>query len=261
MSSVTTLGYAAGIDLNQAFAAKGRSVTSRLSLYDQQANSYNSKLSAYAKVRGRLDDLAGAANAIAKLSDIKAPADGEDSSALAAVKKLVETFNAVRSEIGNQTGIGPGATPGALTGDAALRAISTSLQGAFRDVDASSIGLSFDSNGDLKLDSAKFEQALKDDPKAVKDLLQGDGKGNEGLAKAVSDAVTALTKPGGALSKATGQIGADLRDLAGRQSDEVTRAAAVMETYRIQYTRLDMLINGSNAANSFFSDQLALLGG
>jgi len=48
MSSVTTLGYAAGIDLNQAFAAKGRSVTSRLSLYDQQANSYNSKLSAYA---------------------------------------------------------------------------------------------------------------------------------------------------------------------------------------------------------------------
>ncbi|GJG98636.1 flagellar filament capping protein FliD [Cupriavidus pauculus] len=261
MSSVSSLGTAAGFDLNQILASKERSVAARLNFYDQQATSYNARLSGYAKVRGSLDKLADAASAITKLGNFDAPKSGEQSSAVSAVKQLVDAFNAVRSEIGAQGAVGTDNTVrGALVGDASLRAISTALQGSLDGADMAKLGLSFDKNGNLALDSAKLEKALKDDPEAVKTLLQGKDR-DGGIGKAISDVVAAVTKPGGYLDKAASQVKGDLRNLAGRQADEATRAVALMETYRIQYTRLDMLINNSNSANAFFSGQVALLRG
>lgn len=261
MSSVSSLGSAAGFDLNQLLAAKERGVAARLNLYDQQATAYNSRLSGYAKVRASLDKLNDAASAIGKLGNFDPAKNGDTSPAVSAVKQLVDAFNAVRSEIGAQGAVGRDSTVrGALAGDTSLRAISTALQGSLDGADMSKLGLSFDQQGNLALDSGKLEKALKDDPDAVKNLLQGDDK-HGGLAKAITDVVTAVTKPGGYLDKAASQVKGDLRDLAGRQADEASRAVAVMETYRIQYTRLDMLINNSNSANAFFSGQMALLGG
>ena len=261
MSSVSSLGYAAGFDLNQILASKERSVAARLNFYDQQATAYNSRLSGYAKVRSSLDKLNDAANAITKLGNFDPAKNGDTSPAVSAVKQLVDAFNSVRSEIGAQSAVGKdNSVRGALAGDASLRAISTALQGALDNVGMSKLGLSFDKQGDLTLDSAKLEKALKDDPDAVKNLLQGNDK-DGGLGKAIADVVTAVTKPGGYLDKAASQVKGDLRNLAGRQADEATRAAALMETYRIQYTRLDMLVNNSNSANAFFSGQMALLGG
>jgi flagellar capping protein FliD len=261
MSSVSSLGSAAGFDLNQILAAKERSVAARLNFYDQQATAYNSRLSGYAKVRASLDKLNDAASAIAKLGNFDPAKNSDPSPAASAVKQLVDAFNAVRGEIGAQSAVGKDNTVrGALAGDASLRAISTALQGALDNGDMGKLGLSFDNQGNLTLDSAKLEKALKDDPDAVRKLLQGDDK-NGGLGKAIADVVTAVTKPGGYLDKAASQVKGDLRNLAGRQADEATRAVALMETYRIQYTRLDMLINNSNSANDFFSGQMAMLRG
>lgn len=122
------------------------------------------------------------------------------------------------------------------------------------------LGLSFDKQGDLTLDAAKLQTALKDDPNTVKQLLQGNGADRQGLGKAVSDVVSALTVPGGNLDKASAQLSGSPQGLTGHQAD-AAKMAAMIQTYRHQYSLLNMLMSGSNSTNSFLSSQLALLGG
>ena len=261
MASVNVLNQISGASLHHV-ATKDRSVAVRLNGYGQHASaSHSGQISGYAKISDSLDQLQSASGVIENVSNFSVPKNGTQPAVVSAVKLFVQTFNAARRSTSDQMDVeSGGASPGASKENTSLIAIGDALKGTLDQIDMGKLGLSLDKQGNLSLDSAKLQQALKDDPNAVKQALQGDGADIEGLGKVVSDVVSSITKRGGSLDKASVQLYGKPRVLNANQADSA-KAAAMVQTARYQYSLLNMLTGESNSANSFPSSQLALLSG
>jgi len=176
-----------------------------------------------------------------------------------------------------------------LTGDAVARRV----QGLMRDaLDAhtqaqphanglrslSQIGISTDPiSGQLKIDDAQLDKALKDHLPQVQDLLTGStqegenaestrersGEKSGGLLAQVLEAVNAITGHGGrtglleAASEGA-QRSATLLDVEYRETS--TRIDQRMETWRQQFVALDATVARMSAIGNYLSQQLASLG-
>jgi flagellar hook-associated protein 2 len=176
------------------------------------------------------------------------------------VQSVVDSFNAVVNKIHQVAGYGTTkGTNAALQGDSALRSITERLQsalttkvgtGAYQTL--STIGLTSNRDGTLKLDSSKLSTALQNDAAGVATLLAGQGSG-KGVMDVVSELTKGMTSSKGSVSLRSDSLSArakSLRDAADRENTRLNRYA---DSLRKQFTAMDSTVAGNNAQMSYIN--------
>ncbi|MCA1939055.1 MAG: flagellar filament capping protein FliD [Dechloromonas sp.] len=179
-----------------------------------------------------------------------------------AVQAFVDGYNEVAKVIKSNSSYDEATkTAKALNGDSSARSVLSVLGSVRTSVPSElssanlkalhEIGISIQQSGELKLDTAKLEKAIKDTPNDVTNLLQAYGK----------EYATAITN----LQSSNGTIGFRVKSLnesvsrfnASKESMEA-RIALVEKRYRAQFTALDKYVNSMQTTSGYLGQQLAM---
>jgi flagellar hook-associated protein 2 len=176
------------------------------------------------------------------------------------VQAVVDSYNAVLNKIHQVAGYGTTkGTNAALQGDSALRSITDRLQSALTTKvgtgvyqTLSTIGLTSNRDGTLKLDSSKLSAALSSDAAGVATLLAGP-TGDKGVMDIVSDLTKSFTGAKGTISLRSDSLssrGKSLRDAADREQERLNRYA---DALRKQFTAMDTTVAGNSAQMTYIN--------
>ncbi len=149
---------------------------------------------------------------------------------------------------------------GPLNGDAALRTSQNQLRSALSSAQdtggaytrLSDIGITFQTDGSLKLDATKLQAAIDADFETVAKLASGIGE----TVKAAADG---LLGSGGAVTARTDGINASIKDIGKRREALELRMISIEKRYRAQFTALDTLVSSMTQTSNFLAQQLANL--
>jgi len=183
------------------------------------------------------------------------------------VEKFVEAFNTLQSTMANlssydkETG-----DTGALFGDAALRTIQSrvrrelsetveSVTGSYNTL--SSLGITTQEDGSLKIDTDKLNSALESDFSSVSQLFTAD----DGVGKSYESLMSAYIGADGILTSREASINNRLDNL----NDEKVKLDARLDQreayYRSQFIAMDALVGSMRATGDYLTQQLANLPG
>ena len=171
------------------------------------------------------------------------------------LNSLVSAYNAVVNRIHTEAGFGSiKATNPVLAGDSSLRAISGRLNdmltkqvGSGKFQTLRSIGLQLNNDGTLKLDSAKLNTALQQDPDAVTKIIAGDDNNVKGVADLMLSVTNDLVSAKGALTARKDGLAARAKLLEDRAALEQNRLDRMEEQLRKQFTQMDSTVAANNA--------------
>ncbi len=184
----------------------------------------------------------------------------DGSKATSALTNLVNTYNSFVGIYQNLTkyDVTSGAA-GAMIGDATINAINGTLarvvSGMANGDDLSSVGISLQVDGKLKLDSDKLKTALADGGKQAANLFGG----ADGFAAKLNKQLDQWVGSNGVLANRTDSISQQLKDLNNRQSTLDNRMADLTARYQAQFTALDTLMSKLNSTSSYLQQQFDAL--
>jgi len=181
------------------------------------------------------------------------------------LEAFVKAFNDVISTVKSLGAYDAEAkTAGALNGNRILRETESTLRnlvfgqsGSLQDQNGeammlSKLGITFQKDGTLSIDSDKMTTAINNNPSLVASFTAEVGdRFNTGLDK--------LAGTGGSVQSATDSLQASVRGLEKRQEAMETRLAAVEARYRSQFSALDTLIASMNSTSNYLAQQLTSL--
>lgn len=188
----------------------------------------------------------------------------------AGVSDFVNAYNSLKNKISDLTRFDTAKKSGAvLMGDWVARAIDTRVRAVLIKPQTgaatapkvlSDIGVAFQKDGTLALDSAKLGKALAAGASGVASLF-ANSAGTSGVAREIGTLVTSFTDPGGLIKGATDGMTTSLRQLDRDYENMQGRIDAKMAHYRTQFQQLDQLMSGMNSMSSYLSQQFSALGG
>jgi flagellar hook-associated protein 2 len=150
-------------------------------------------------------------------------------------------------------------TAGAMIGDATLNGIKCTLTrivgGSANGASLSSIGISLQVDGTLKLDNDKLTKALADGGKQVSDLFGGDN----GFSRQLGDQLASWVGDHGVLAGRTDSISQQLKDLGTRQTALNASMDDLTARYKAQFTALDTLMSKLNSTSTYLTQQFEAL--
>lgn len=185
------------------------------------------------------------------------------SAVTAAINSFIKSYNDATGAMKNLGFYDAGTkNSGALQGDSTLRGaqsqVRTLLQNNAGGTSAyqtlTSIGVSVEKDGTLKLDSTKLNKAIEADYTGVTNVLSSVGS-------AFKTGLESLVGSSGKIGAATNSANRVIKDLGARQSELSKHLTQVEDRYRKQFTNLDKLISGLNSTSSYLTQQLASLPG
>jgi flagellar hook-associated protein 2 len=184
----------------------------------------------------------------------------DPSKATSALSNLVNTYNSFVGIYQNLTKYDvTSKTAGAMIGDATLNGINSTLArivgGSANGATLSSIGISLQVDGTLKLDNDKLSAALADGGKQVSDLFGGDN----GFSAQLGAQLTQWVGDGGVLAGRTDSISQELKDLGDQQTTLNARMDSLTARYQAQFTALDTLMSKLNSTSSYLQQQFDAL--
>ena len=184
----------------------------------------------------------------------------DPSKATSALTNLVNTYNSFVGIYQNLTKYDATTkTAGAMIGDATLNGINSTLSriigGSANGATLSSIGISLQVDGTLKLDNDKLSAALGDGGKQVSDLFGGDN----GFSAQLGTQLTQWVGDGGVLAGRTDSISQQLKDLGDQQTALDARMDSLTARYQAQFTALDTLMSKLNSTSSYLQQQFDAL--
>jgi flagellar hook-associated protein 2 len=184
----------------------------------------------------------------------------DPSKATSALSNLVSTYNSFVGIYQNLTKYDATTkVAGAMIGDATLNGINSTLSriigGSANGASLSSIGISLQVDGTLKLDSDKLSAALADGGKQVSDLFGGDN----GLSAQLGAQLTHWVGDSGVLAGRTDSISQQLKDLGDQQTALDARMDSLTARYQAQFTALDTLMSKLNSTSSYLTQQFDAL--
>ncbi len=175
-----------------------------------------------------------------------------------AVNGFVSAYNTLQNTL-------TGLSSGELSGDSTLRMLQgrirsilnsapTGLSGAYSSL--SEIGVEFQKDGTLTLDSADLSSAIKDDRTAVTDLFANDDQGYAFRLNALMDD----TLDGdGLISTRESGINASISTIKDGIERMGTRLEIVESRLRAQFSALDLLVSNMQTTGNFLTQQLDIL--
>jgi flagellar hook-associated protein 2 len=197
---------------------------------------------------------------LAKVGESTLAVANDSSKATSALTNLVNTYNSFVGIYQNLTRYdATSGTAGAMLGDATLNSINSTLSriigGTANGATLSSIGISLQVDGTLKLDSGKLAGALGDGGRQVGNLFGGDN----GFAAQLNTQLNSWVGSSGVLANRTDSIGLQLKDLTTQQATLDSRMADLTARYQAQFSALDTLMSKLNSTSSYLQQQFDAL--
>lgn len=185
------------------------------------------------------------------------------------VQAFVTAYNNLQKAAASLSAYDPSTQQGSpLTGDTVLRVIQSQIRGVLNTPQAGSgsnaittlsqVGVSFQLDGTLSLDTSKLTSALNANPSGVAALF-GNDDGKSGYGNQLGTTITGLTSSKGALTAATDGINRTLKNLADRYTSTQTRVSATIDNYRKQFTQLDLIMSQMKNTSSYLTQQFNAL--
>lgn len=147
------------------------------------------------------------------------------------LKKFVESYNALQKQIA-------GDAP--LSRDTMARSVSSQLRQSFQKLyegtALSSVGISFDRNGVLAVDSKKLEKALSENPAKIEAMLVGDSS----LFSSMQQTLEPYTKRFGMMSEKQKTVQASLDMVADKQKRHDYSMDLTYKRYLSQFTQMQV---------------------
>jgi flagellar hook-associated protein 2 len=190
-----------------------------------------------------------------------------DSSAVsAAMQKFVDAYNAVNKIVNAQFTLDPNTErQGALAGDASLRGVMARLRQELSRPGGigvgikfiSDVGISFQKDGSLTLNSSKLASALKDSPGAVSDLFV---IVENGLGKRIPDTVDDfISSVSGTLTFRRKGIKTSIEQIDKKVLREQDRIAGLQKRLTEQFRALEEMVSQMKSQGDFLTQQLSAL--
>lgn len=179
---------------------------------------------------------------------------------------LVKAYNDLNSIIKVQTAYNSTTkTAGTLNGDSTVRTLQmqirsilggTSGSGNYNSL--SSVGISFQKDGSMALDSSKLQKALDNPEVDVAAIFVKDDNGT-GIASKLGTSVAAMLATGGMVTARTDGINTTIKSI-DKQIDSLSdRLTAIEKRYRAQFNAMDSTISSLNSTGTFLTQQIAAL--
>lgn len=270
LSNVMRLSGLTGFDYNPATATG--SLSESAALGGQSATNAAFTLNGIAgtsssnTVTGVLD---GVTLTLAKQTAVNTPttltiSKNTTASLTASLSAFVKAFNDVNATIGSLGAYDSTTKKGSiLQGDSTLRAVQsqlrnqvfgTALGGTSSIQRLSDIGVSFNKDGTLSLDSTKLGKATSADFDSVASLVSKVGS-------TFKSAIDGMIGTSGIVTYATDSTSRLIKDTQAREKAVSDRLTIIEKNYRAQFTALDTLIAGMKQTSSYLTQQLANLPG
>jgi flagellar hook-associated protein 2 len=193
----------------------------------------------------------------------------DTASVASAVNDFVKAYNGLQSMATALTAYDADTKQGApLVGDATLRnlqtrirqALTTPQDGGPNDMKVlSEIGVSFQKDGTLAVDSDKLNSALAGHLDEVSHLFASADGSTAGYGKQISALVDNLTSTGGALKTATDGVNTTLKELDDEYTAMSARVDDTVARYRAQFNQLDVLMSSMNSTMTYLQQQFAAM--
>lgn len=184
-----------------------------------------------------------------------------------AINDFVKAYNSLQATANTLTTYDKDSKTGAaLVGDSTLRNLQTRIRQALTTPQAggptdlkvlSEIGVTFQKDGTMAVDSAKLKAAVSSNLAGVSGLFASATGSTAGYGKQLSAVVDNLTSTGGALKVASDGMTASLKQLDQQYTDMKMRVDAKVERYRAQFTQLDLLMSQMSSTSSYLTQQFA----
>ncbi len=186
----------------------------------------------------------------------KLTVSSDSSKGSVALTNLVNTYNSFIGIYQNLTKYdSTSGAAGALIGDATLNSINSTLSrivgGTANGSTLSSIGISLQVDGTLKLDSDKAASALSDGGKQVDNLFGG----TEGFAAKLNTSLNNWVGTTGVLAGRTTSLAQQLKQLTVQQTTLNGRMDALTARYQAQFTALDTLMSKLSSTSTYLQQQ------
>ena len=254
-----TLGYAGTVDPGTFDFQTINSGGNDLSLLDSEV-----VIDGYVVNRSgnTLDDvIQGVTLDLKKVSagqDVQVSVEKDSDSTVRAVQDFVNAYNQLRSDIRGLRGSD-------LQGDGTLLLMENRLLGvmnssptvgAFRHL--SEVGISFQKEGNLTLDTARLRETLQQDAGAVAGIFSAE---DTGYAVRLDGLVDSWLASDGLLDSRTDGLNKRIDRIEDQQAAMERRLEQTEARYLKQFNSLDSLVSRLNSMSSYLSQQLAALPG
>jgi flagellar hook-associated protein 2 len=178
-----------------------------------------------------------------------------------AASAFVDAYNALASQIKSRSAYGTNGTgAGSLAGDGTLRLMQDQLRGTFNTgatggtlTSLAQVGIAFQKDGSLALDSSKLDSAIAANFSDVTNLFSS----STGFATRLEAWAKSALAPGGLIDTRTQSLNRYVKD----RNDEIdrleNRMTALQKKYTTEYTNLNLLLSSMNSTSTFLTQQLA----
>lgn len=192
-----------------------------------------------------------------------------DTSALKSkVSTFVTAYNTVNTLVKSLTAYNADTkTAAMLNGDSTLSSVQSQLKSIISSAVGSGsvsrlaeIGVAFQKDGSLKLDSTTFDKALSSSVSTVASLFIKDtSTGVTGIASQLGTKITAMLNTDGVVTDHTEAIQKKIDDMDDRTTVLEDRMTAIEKRYRTQFSALDTLVANLNTSASYLTQMLKSL--
>lgn len=187
-----------------------------------------------------------------------------------AIDAFVSAYNSVHSQISSLTAYDASTgTRSLLTGDATTNGIDAKLRSMVTSTVATGIaglssltdlGIGFQIDGTLKVDTTKRDKILNDPTIDVKKLFVKTSDKMVGVASIMNTGVSGMILGNNAIiNQQVDNLNADVKLMENRKTNETARLQQVQDRYTQQYSSLDTLIASMNQTQTYLTQQLAAL--
>jgi flagellar hook-associated protein 2 len=185
----------------------------------------------------------------------------------AQVEKFVEAYNGLNSFLGQLTGYDAQRRQGGLLqGDRTAVGLTSGLRATLGSQSSSSnlgglsaLGIQFQRDGSLKLDTAKFDQAMQTPEVVQAAMAPASPSAPPGLFKRISTWADQMVGTEGMLKGRSKSIESQIAAIGREQERAERRISQVEERLRKQYSNLDTTISQANQLQSYVSQQMTAL--
>jgi flagellar hook-associated protein 2 len=146
-----------------------------------------------------------------------------------------------------------------LAGDSTLRLMQDQMRGIFNTpptggtlTTLGQIGISFQQNGSLQLDSSKFNSALTANFSDVQNLVSSP----TGIATRLEAWTKSALGTGGLIDTRSQGLTKSIKNYNEDIGKLENRMAALEKKYRTEYTNLNLLLSSMNSTSTFLTNQL-----
>ncbi len=186
-----------------------------------------------------------------------------------AITDFVKAYNSLQSTAKTLTAYDADTkTAAALVGDSTLRNLQTRIRQALTTPQAggandmkvlTEIGVAFQKDGTLAVDSDKLDKALAANLKGVANLFSSATGSTGGYGKQIDAIVTDLNT--NALKVASDGVTSTIKKLDDQYDAMQVRVDATVDRYRKQFNQLDVLINNLNNTKNYLTQQFEAMSG